>query len=101
MAYTAGVWLCAFLPLCSIIIAQKSAACKGKEKQTINASVRVRIAANDTPNDYRKAVMTHMQIKDVKYGKPERKSYAKYQEILQMPNLLKLHKDSYNRVMHE
>ena len=101
VAYTAGVWLCAFLPLCSIIIAQKSAACKGKGKQTINASARVRIVANDTPNEYRKAVMTHMQIKDVKYGKTERKSYAKYQEILQMPNLLKIQKDSYNWFLNE
>ena len=32
--------------------------------------------------------MTHMQIKDVKYGKTERKSYAKYQEILQMQLLM-------------
>ena len=45
--------------------------------------------------------MTHMQIKDVKYGKTERKSYAKYQEILQMPNLLKIQKDSYNWFLNE
>ena len=57
--------------------------------------------ANDTSNEYRKAVMTHMQIKDVKYGKTERKSYAKYQEILQMPNLLKIQKDSYNWFLNE
>ena len=56
---------------------------------------------NDTSNEYRKAVMTHMQIKDVKYGKTERKSYAKYQEILQMPNLLKIQKDSYNWFLNE
>ena len=58
-------------------------------------------SANDTSNEYRKAVMTHMQIKDVKYGKTERKSYAKYQEILQMPNLLKIQKDSYNWFLNE
>ena len=45
----------------------------------------------------RKAVMTHMEIKDVKFGKTERKSYAKYQEILQMPNLLKIQKEDAAR----
>ena len=34
-------------------------------------------------------------VKDVMYGKTLRKSYAKYQEILEMPNLLKIQKDSY------
>ena len=38
--------------------------------------------------------MTDMEIKDVKFGKTERKSYAKYQEILSMPYLLKIEKDS-------
>ncbi|MBQ3356829.1 MAG: DNA-directed RNA polymerase subunit beta [Oscillospiraceae bacterium] len=42
-----------------------------------------------------------MQTKDVKFGKTERKSYAKYQEILQMPNLLKIQKDSYNWFLTE
>ncbi|MGM9599733.1 MAG: DNA-directed RNA polymerase subunit beta [Faecousia sp.] len=42
-----------------------------------------------------------MQIKDVKFGKTERKSYAKYQEILKMPNLLKIQKDSYNWFLNE
>ena len=45
--------------------------------------------------------MTLMQVKDVKYGKTERKSYAKYQEVLQMPNLLKIQKDSYNWFLNE
>ncbi len=45
--------------------------------------------------------MTHMQTKDVKFGKTERKSYAKYREILQMPNLLKIQKDSYNWFLNE
>ena len=34
-----------------------------------------------------------MQIKDVKFGKTERKSYAKYPELLKMPNLLKIQKE--------
>ena len=42
-----------------------------------------------------------MQIKDVKFGKTERKSYAKYQEILAMPNLLKIQKDSYEWFLNE
>ncbi len=44
----------------------------------------------------RKAVMTHMaMVKDVMYGKTMRKSYAKYKEILEIPNMLKIQKDSY------
>ena len=42
-----------------------------------------------------------MQVKDVNYGKTVRKSYAKYQEILQMPNLLKIQKDSYDWFLRE
>ena len=42
----------------------------------------------------RKAVMIHM-VKDQLFGKTVRKSYAKYQEILEMPNMLKIQKDSY------
>ena len=45
--------------------------------------------------------MTHMQTKDMKFGKTERKSYAKYREILKMPNLLKIQKDSYNWFLNE
>ena len=36
-----------------------------------------------------------MEIKDVMFGKTKRKSYAKYTELLKMPNLLKIQKDSY------
>ncbi len=40
--------------------------------------------------------MTHMaMVKDVQYGKTMRKSYAKYDEILEIPNMLKIQKDSY------
>ena len=42
-----------------------------------------------------------MQVKDVKFGKTERKSYAKYQEILKMPNLLRIQKDSYQWFLNE
>ncbi|MBQ6890649.1 MAG: DNA-directed RNA polymerase subunit beta, partial [Oscillospiraceae bacterium] len=34
-------------------------------------------------------------VKDQMFGKTLRKSYAKYQEILEMPNMLKIQKDSY------
>ncbi len=44
----------------------------------------------------RKAVMIHMEmVKDVMFGKTMRKSYAKYEEILEIPNMLKIQKDSY------
>ena len=34
-------------------------------------------------------------VKDVMFGKTMRKSYAKYEEILEIPNMLKIQKDSY------
>ena len=40
--------------------------------------------------------MSHMAMgKDGMYGKTMRKSYAKYEEILEIPNMLKIQKDSY------
>ena len=36
-----------------------------------------------------------MTVKDVYYGKTLRKSFARYQEILEMPNLLEIQKKSY------
>ena len=35
------------------------------------------------------------RAKDVYYGKTLRKSFARYQEILEMPNLLEVQKTSY------
>ena len=50
----------------------------------------------------RKAVMIHMaMVKDQQFGKTMRKSYAKYQEILEMPNMLKIQKDSYQWFLDE
>ena len=40
-------------------------------------------------------------VKDQMFGKTERKSYAKYQEILKMPNMLKIQKDSYQWFLDE
>ena len=40
-------------------------------------------------------------VKDQLFGKTMRKSYAKYQEILEMPNLLKIQKDSYQWFLNE
>ena len=36
-----------------------------------------------------------MVVKDVMYGKTARKSFARYEEILEMPNLLEVQKKSY------
>jgi len=40
-------------------------------------------------------------VKDQMFGKTMRKSYAKYEEILQMPNMLKIQKDSYQWFLEE
>ena len=46
--------------------------------------------------------MIHMaMVKDVMFGKTMRKSYAKYEEILQIPNMLKIQKDSYQWFLEE
>ncbi len=45
--------------------------------------------------------MIHMMVKDQPFGKIIRKSYAKYQEILEMPNMLKIQKDSYQWFLEE
>ncbi|MBQ1372132.1 MAG: DNA-directed RNA polymerase subunit beta, partial [Oscillospiraceae bacterium] len=40
-------------------------------------------------------------VKEKYFGKTLRRSYAKYEEILEMPNLLKIQKDSYNWFLEE
>ncbi len=46
--------------------------------------------------------MIHMaMVKDVMFGKTMRKSYAKYNEILEIPNMLKIQKDSYQWFLEE
>ena len=46
--------------------------------------------------------MIHMaMVKDVMFGKTMRKSYAKYEEILEIPNMLKIQKDSYQWFLEE
>ena len=46
--------------------------------------------------------MIHMaMVKDVMFGKTMRKSYAKYEEILEIPNMLKIQKDSYEWFLKE
>ena len=50
----------------------------------------------------RKAVMIQMaMVKDAMFGKTMRKSYAKYEEILEIPNMLKIQKDSYQWFLDE
>ena len=41
------------------------------------------------------------ETKEVLFGKTLRHSFAKYEEILEMPNLLKIQKDSYNWFLNE
>ena len=41
------------------------------------------------------------KTKEVLFGKTLRHSFAKYEEILEMPNLLKIQKDSYNWFLNE
>ena len=38
-------------------------------------------------------------VKDVYYGKTLRKSFARYDEIMEMPNLLEVQKNSYQWVL--
>ena len=46
--------------------------------------------------------MIHMaMVKDAMFGKTMRKSYAKYEEILEIPNMLKIQKDSYQWFLEE
>ena len=46
--------------------------------------------------------MIHMaMVKDEMFGKTKRKSYAKYKEILEMPNMLRIQKDSYQWFLDE
>ena len=37
-----------------------------------------------------------MMVKDVQHGKTTRKSFARIEEILEMPNLIEIQKSSYN-----
>ena len=39
--------------------------------------------------------------KEVKFGKTLRRSYAKYEEILEMPNLLEIQRNSYDWFLKE
>lgn len=46
------------------------------------------------------AIATDM-VKEQLFGKTKRMSYAKYQEVLEMPNMLKIQKDSYQWFLKE
>ena len=77
---------------------QRTLVCHGEGRRSFRKTVR---ETTHQATSVQKGVMTDMEIKDVKFGKTERKSYAKYQEILSMPNLLKIQKDSYNWFLNE
>ncbi len=42
-----------------------------------------------------------VNVKDVKLGKTTRKSFAKINEVLEMPNLIEVQKNSYNWFLNE
>ena len=65
------------------------------EKQTGNEPVCINFVVKHiiSAKAARKAVIIHM-VRDQQFGKTLRKSYAKYNEILEMPNMLKIQKDS-------
>ena len=90
-------------PSCSDILAQEGGVVKWHKKETSNSTKRIII--NNTILRLiaeRKAVMIHMaMVKDQLFGKTVRKSYAKYEEILEMPNMLKIQKDSYKWFLEE
>ena len=82
------------------------AKCKREKPKSYNASACITNSQQHTFHDifryYEKGCdESHMEIKDVKFGKTERKSYAKYQELMPMPNLLKIQRDSYNWFLNE
>ena len=72
--------------------------------KTCNRPVRIKIRKQHIipAKAERKAVMIHMaMVKDAMFGKTMRKSYAKYEEILEIPNMLKIQKDSYQWFLEE
>ena len=80
---------------CGIMIAQGRTVVKWgdtKRSETCNRSGRIKLATHySAPWGVRKAVMIHMAnnlVRDQLFGKTMRKSYAKYDEILEMPNML-------------
>ena len=87
------VLLCLFMDFSSnmVILPQCGAAVKMLLVKNDNRAKRIKNTQFE-----RKAVMIHMaMVKDVMFGKTMRKSYAKYEEILEIPNMLKIQKDSY------
>ena len=83
------------------ILPQVVAVVKHKYKQSANATVRI-IENTHSGESRKKGVMIHMSmVKDQLFGKTMRKSYAKYNEILEMPNMLKIQKDSYQWFLDE
>ena len=42
-----------------------------------------------------------MKVKEVKYEKASRKDFAKVGDFIEMPNLIKVQKDSYDNFIHK
>ena len=76
---------------------------RGKYTKTLNSAGRIKLCiTQDSGFGRKKGVMIHMSmVKDQLFGKTMRKSYAKYNEILEMPNMLKIQKDSYQWFLDE
>ena len=76
---------------------------RGKYIKTLNRPGRIKMCiTQDSGFGRKKGVMIHMSmVKDQLFGKTMRKSYAKYNEILEMPNMLKIQKDSYQWFLDE
>ncbi len=76
---------------------------RGNCAKCFNSSGRIKMCiTQDSGFGRKKGVMIHMSmVKDQLFGKTMRKSYAKYNEILEMPNMLKIQKDSYQWFLDE
>ncbi len=87
---------------CTAILTRCGAVVKQKIFFNNNAAARIEQETHDSGESRKKGVMIHMaMVKDELFGKTMRKSYAKYEEILKMPNMLKIQKDSYQWFLDE
>jgi DNA-directed RNA polymerase subunit beta len=65
------------------------------KKRTEKAVFDLREQGKNRGSIRKRGVISTMMVKDVYYGKTLRKSYARHEEILSMPNLLEVQKNSY------
>ena len=53
------------------------------------------IAKSQDTTPFQRKDWSRAMVKDVYYGKTLRKSFARHEEVLEMPNLLEIQKKSY------